>query len=68
MEVRFLSKSAKSATAIIFLDAQPKNKDDKRIPLVLPYHPTLSKVYEILKESSKLLLVDDEHSESLMNT
>ena len=45
------------------LDRQPKTKDDNRIPLVLTYHPALNKVYEISKENSKLLLVDDEHKE-----
>ena len=45
------------------LEGQPKTKDDKRIPLVLTYHPALTKVYEILKQNSKLILVDDEHKE-----
>ena len=49
------------------LDRQPKTKDDKRIPLVLTYHPALSKVYEILKENSKLILVDEEHKEVFQN-
>ena len=49
------------------LDRQPKTKDDKRITLVLTYHPALNKVYEILKENSKLILVDDEHKEVFQN-
>ena len=31
------------------------------------YHPVLNKVYEILKENSKLILVDDEHKEVFRN-
>ena len=49
------------------LDRQPKTKDDKRIPLVLTYHPALNKVYEILKENPKLIFVDDEHKEMFQN-
>ena len=49
------------------LDGQPKTKDDKRIPLVITHHPALNKVYEILKENSKLLLVGDEHKEVFQN-
>ena len=49
------------------LDRQPKTKDDKTIPLILTYHPVLNKVYEILKENSKLILVNDEHKEVFQN-
>ena len=49
------------------LDGQPKTKDDKRISLVLAYHPALNKVYEILKENSQLLLIDDERKEVFQN-
>ena len=49
------------------LDRQPETKGDKRIPLVLAYHPALNKVYEILKQNSKLILVDDEHKEVFQN-
>ena len=49
------------------LEWQPKTEDDKRIPLVLTYHPALNKVYEVLKDNSKLLLVDDEHKEVFQN-
>ena len=49
------------------MDGQPKTKDDKRIPLVLTYQPALNRVYENLKENSKLLLVDDEHKEVSQN-
>ena len=34
---------------------------------MLTYHPALNKVYEILKENSKLILVDDEHKEVFQN-
>ena len=49
------------------LERQPKTKDDKRIPLVLTYHPALNKVYEIFKQNSKLLFADDEHEEVFQN-
>ena len=45
------------------LDARPKEKDDMKIPLVLTYHLAMRKVYEILRESQNVLLVDMEHKE-----
>ena len=49
VKMRFLNKSAKfpGRDRLSLLDRQPKTKDDKRIPLVLTYHPALNKVYEI---------------------
>ena len=49
------------------MDGQPKTKDDKTIPPVLTYHPALNKADEILKDNSKLFLVDDEHKEVFQN-
>ena len=60
-------RKVRNRDRLSLLDGQPKTKDDKRIPLVLKYHPALDKIYEILKDNSKLLLVDDEHKEVFQN-
>ena len=42
-------------------------QSDGRIPLVLTYHPALNKVYDILRDSSNVLLVDQKHKELFQN-
>ena len=43
------------------LSRQQQPKDDTRIPLVFTYHPALHRVYEVLRQSQNVLLVDAEH-------
>ena len=43
------------------LDAKPKESDNMKIPLVLTYHPSMHKVYDIIRQNQNLLLVDREH-------
>ena len=43
------------------LDAKLKESDDRKIPLVLTYHPAMHKVCNILRQNQNLLLVDREH-------
>ena len=49
------------------LNRQNKDQKDGRIPLVLTYHPALNKVYDILRKSSNVLLVDQKHKELFQN-
>ena len=49
------------------LNRQNMDQSDGRIPLVLTYHPALNKVYEILRDTSNVLLVDQKHKELFQN-
>ena len=57
----------RSCDRVGLLNRQNKDQKDGRIPLVLTYHPTLNKVYDILRESSNVLLVDQKHKELFQN-
>ena len=57
----------RSCDRIGLLNGQNKDQKDGRIPLVLTYHPALHKVYDILKESSNVLLVEQKRKELFQN-
>ena len=57
----------RSCDRVGLLNRQNKDQKDGRIPLVLTYHPALNKVYDILRESSNVLLVDQKHKELFQN-
>ena len=51
----------KGLDRVSLLSRQQQPKDDTRIPLVFTYHPALHRVYEVLRQSQNILLVDTEH-------
>ena len=57
----------RSCDRVGLLNRQNKDQSDGRIPLVLTYHPALNKVYDILRDSSNVLLFDQKHKELFQN-
>ena len=55
---------AKGLDRATLLSQQQQPKDDTRIPLVFTYHPALHTVYEVLRQSQNILLVDAGTQES----
>ena len=60
-------EGVRSCDRVGLLNRQKKDRSDGRVPLVLTYHPALNKVYDILRESSNVLLVDQKHKELFQN-
>ena len=60
-------RRVRSGDRVGLLNRQSKDQKDVRIPLVPTYHPALNKVYDVLRESSNVHLVDQKHKGLLQN-